>query len=161
MRPATSWFAGLVLLVVGLCFLTLTPMDERSSVSVLTSLAFIVAGLIVCALYFRVQLHFRKSGVFIFRFGRLIQYERYSDWKRVDLSMRLVPPIEVHRKNGTVWFMPWVGDRSGSTGEMLWWIVQSGIKVPDRTARLNRLGIDQLDIFALREVGKYPRRIYD
>ncbi len=147
LRASVSWYVGVIFIGLGF-FIALVQTANDRELSWGAVLGFIAVGAALISLRWSRTLHFRRRGVFVYRFGRYSRYEPYSRWTRVQLGPIFVP-LQVIRHDGTRWNLPNPDDdQSEIRGEILWQLERAGVPIPDQVARQNRMGINELNSYS-------------
>ncbi len=89
--------------------------------------------------YFRYRVHFRTNGFYIYRWGRLAQFQPYTAFK--ELEMGYFTALRLLRTDGTSWNFPAVEDNE-TLAQVLWCLRRAGLSTPDAVAMQNRFGLE-------------------
>lgn len=162
LRSTTAWFMGLIVAGLGLFVIALQVLNgatEFNFLSGLIGLGLSAVGALMTTLYWQWRWHFRRYGVYLYRFGKLHKIERYADWQSIRLANTFLRSLEAVRKDGSVWNFPEPeGQINGVFGDILWRVEAAGVPVPDRANRMNRLGIGDLAQYSISSIGRFPDR---
>lgn len=94
-------------------------------------------GLLMCVLYFRFRIFFRRSGIHRYQWGRYVETLSYANFKAAELGYRSA--LRLACVDGTYWNFP-SSDVRRVLAQVLWNLSRSGVPVPDPIALQSRLG---------------------